>query len=101
MTYLTDIDRAQIRALFPRALLLDIAREVAAELALDHAEIMSGCRRFDVAHARQMVMFVAHRGGLSYSAIGRALGVDHTTVMHGVAAHARRVGELVREGQAA
>lgn len=37
-----------------------------------------------IAAARQLVYYLAHRGGMSYAAIGRAMRRDHTTVMHGV-----------------
>ena len=94
MSSLTDADRAHIRALFPRARLLDIAREIAAELEMDAAEIMGTSRCADAVQARQMVMAVAQRDGLSGAAIARALGVDTGTVRHGIAAHARRVAEL-------
>jgi chromosomal replication initiation ATPase DnaA len=48
-------------------------------------------RQKGVAEARQGLMWVLyHRAGLSYAAIGRALGRDHTTIIHGVAAEGRR-----------
>jgi chromosomal replication initiation ATPase DnaA len=47
-----------------------------------------------IAEARQLVMYLANRGGVSLSAIGRALNRDHTTVMHGVRVEAKRRGEV-------
>lgn len=46
-----------------------------------------------IAEARQLVMYLANRGGMSLSDIGRALNRDHTTVMHGVRAEAKRRGD--------
>lgn len=55
------------------------------------AQIMGHSRRQQIAHARQGVYWLLmHRGGLSVSAIGRAMGRDHTTVQHGIAAETRR-----------
>lgn len=45
-----------------------------------------------VAEARQLVMFLAHRDGISLAAIGRAMHRDHTTVLHGVRREAARRG---------
>ena len=101
MSSLTDADRAHIRALFPRARLLDIAREIAAELEMDAAEIMGTSRCADAVQARQMVMFVAQRQGISAAAIGRAMGVDRTTVAYGARAHAERVADLLGKGAVA
>ena len=39
---------------------------------------------------RRVVYYVARDFGCSYPQIGRALGQDHTTVMH----HMRRIGDL-------
>ena len=48
-------------------------------------------RQRAMSEARQGLMWILHhRAGLPYAAIGRALGRDHTTVMHGVAAEDRR-----------
>jgi hypothetical protein len=44
--------------------------------------------------ARQEAMYQCARlTVLSYSAIGRLFGRDHTTIMHGVRAHIKRTGE--------
>ena len=42
-----------------------------------------------VADARQQVMANAHEAGCSSTQIGHVLGRDHTTVLHGIAAHQR------------
>lgn len=46
--------------------------------------IMSGDRRHAVCRARWMVMGIARDAGLSTAAIGRALAMDHTSVMYGL-----------------
>lgn len=49
-------------------------------------------RKNVIAHARQHVMYLLHLRGWSYPKIGQTLGgMDHTTIMHGVKAHAARV----------
>jgi chromosomal replication initiation ATPase DnaA len=37
-------------------------------------------------------MWLASRAGHSTTAIGRELGRDHTTIMHGIKAHEKREG---------
>jgi hypothetical protein len=59
--------------------------------------IMSRDRHREVAEARQAAAYAARLSGLSYSAIGRGLALDHTTVMHACV----RVGESPRLRRAA
>lgn len=74
-------------ALLPDAdLVRAIVRIVAGEFGVPEAAIYSDSRRAEFATARQVVMWMAHRRGLGVAAIGRALGRDHSTVSHGVAA---------------
>jgi chromosomal replication initiation ATPase DnaA len=42
--------------------------------------------------ARQELMFVLREQGLSWELVGQCLCRDHTTVMHGYAAHKKRNG---------
>ena len=72
----------------------DIVSAVSMETGIKPQAIYSNSRRQRVAFARQLVMYVAHRHGVSHSAIGRALGRDHSTIMHGIRAEAKRRGEL-------
>jgi chromosomal replication initiation ATPase DnaA len=48
-----------------------------------------------VAEARQLIYYLAHKKGINYSAIGRAMNRDHTTVIHGIRAEEmrRKTGE--------
>ena len=72
--------------------------EIVADVSRRHrvppADIY-GMRKFrQMVHARQEVMALAHAAGLSTTQIGRALGGrDHTTVMWGIRAHARRAAQ--------
>ena len=70
----------------------DILAEVAQRRGLT-AEAIVGRARAPAAlvAARQEVMARAVASGRSLHAIGRELDRDHTTVLHGARAHARRV----------
>lgn len=70
----------------------DAARCASAMFGSSVERIMSQSRRQEDVIARQAVCYAAHRLGLSYSFIGRAMGRDHTTVMNSVS----RVGETAK-----
>lgn len=66
---------------------------MAVELASDatgvpKADIMGQSRVAHIARARHLAYAKAREYGVSFAAIGRGFGRDHTTVMHGV----RKVG---------
>lgn len=63
---------------------------VAEATGLQPRVIYGASRKRQIAMARQLVMFLAHRDGVSLSTIGRALNRDHTTVLHGVRCEAAR-----------
>ena len=63
-------------------LVMSIVEEVAAQTGVPIRDILGRCRRAD--EARQLVMFVARRTGLSYPKIGHAMNRDHTTIIAGV-----------------
>ncbi len=44
--------------------------------------LLSPVRNGEVCRVRDMVIWTAYRSGHTYSAIGRALGRDHTTIIH-------------------
>ena len=69
-----------------------IAAEVGALADLSPAEIMGRSRRPLIAEARQIVMFAAHRQGISVPEIARVMVRDVSTVRHGIEAEARRRG---------
>ena len=71
-----------------------ILREVAAKHGLTVDDLIGQRRTNAVSHPRQEAMYrMRMETPLSLSAIGARLGQrDHTTVLHGVKAHARRNG---------
>lgn len=48
------------------------------------ADCLSPCRRRDIAHRRWRVMELLHAWGRSKSEIGRLLGRNHASVIHGL-----------------
>ena len=69
----------------PRRRVHEIVDEVAAATGISATDIHGKRRmRAAVAEARHLVMWRAHREGISLSDIGRALGRDHSSVSHGV-----------------
>lgn len=71
----------------------DIIQRVAGEHGIRPQDIKGQDRRRSIAWPRQRAMFELHATGLSLGTIGRILGHrHHTTVLHGLRAHQRRVG---------
>lgn len=92
MTMLDDGDMAAIQAAYgdrPR-LLRQIVDDVAEATGVSAALILGESRVRRIARARQIVMFVAHRQGMSLTEIGQFLRRDHTSVLHGVQQEAER-----------
>ena len=74
----------------------EIIKAVADKHGLELAEMMSKRRAFRIVYARQEAMWILSKETtLSYPSIGALFDMDHTTIMHGVDAHARRIGEQV------
>lgn len=67
---------------------------VSARTGYSRESLISPCRKRDLAFARQEVMYLARiLTGRSYPQLGRYLGDrDHTSIIHGVKAHAVRYG---------
>ena len=61
-----------------------VERAVSSAFPVTRNELRAPTRRnAEVAHARQVAMYLAHVGlGLSYSEAGRMFGRDRTTVAH-------------------
>ena len=57
---------------------------VAQHAGISRAQIIGPDRSERIARARQITMLVCYNNGLSSVEIGRALGRDQTTVVHGV-----------------
>lgn len=71
----------------------EISAMVAADNGLTVAELCGPGRAWDIVRPRQYAMMLMADAGHSQVAIGRFLGRDHTTVMHGIrAARARMDG---------
>jgi chromosomal replication initiator protein len=65
--------------------LTEIVQMTAGEFGLRRADLVARSRRPDVAHARQVAMYLAHECGHGPSEIGRGLGGrNHATVLHAV-----------------
>lgn len=90
--HLTARDRAQIIGMQPTT--LRIAATVASMSGLKVADIKGSCRRAELVLARDVVCYVAHREGISLSAIGRALNRDHSTIATAVRREAARRSRL-------
>jgi chromosomal replication initiation ATPase DnaA len=79
----------------------DIVAFVAHHRGVSSAEIISPTRLGDIVRARQEVMYLARqqtfsdgRHRYSFTMIGKLLGGrDHTTVLHGVRQHGKRLDE--------
>jgi chromosomal replication initiation ATPase DnaA len=79
-----------------------MAAEVYAYYGLDTSELLSTSRSRRVTHPRHAFMWHARQvkwpdGENRYSLpmIGAFLGMDHTSVLHGERAHARRLAEVI------
>ena len=68
-------------------------RLVSLATGIQQQFIYSNDKGARVARARQAAMYIAYQAGVSLSAIGRSLGRDHSTVLHGIRAEAKRRGE--------
>lgn len=76
----------------------EVTLEVANHYGLTWDEILGPAREHRVAHPRQEAFaLIWAQGRLSLPAIGRRFnGRDHTTVLHGVRAHEKRLAEAAR-----
>jgi len=103
MTALIDIVKARADVLtyhrvketvesLDRKTMRGIAIRVAAKHNLPMPEIFSKNRRHFVSQVRQEVMWECRAKGYSLGQIGRFLGRDHTTIIHGIRAHEARMG---------
>lgn len=75
-----------------RVVVNDIVAKVAQGTGIRQTSIMGYTRAKPVVQARHLVMYEARECGLTYSAIGAAMGRDHTSIIHGVRCEAARRG---------
>lgn len=78
---------------YSRAAIRRAVEEVAAKHAVPMRELTGPAKHRSLAYIRQEAMWSARQTtGASFPEIGRVLNRDHTTVIHGVRAHAARIG---------
>lgn len=73
-----------------RTTMASLLEGVAFRYGLTVADLKGPRYTWRLAHPRQEFMYEARLIGKSYPQIGRFLGRDHTTVIHGVRAHLKR-----------
>lgn len=65
-------------------LIRDLVHAVAEASGVKASDIYARNKTSVICRARWVVMLAAYDRGATISGIGRALGLDHTTVMHGI-----------------
>lgn len=79
--------------------LREIAREVCDIHGITMGEILGPSRVWCIAHPRQKAMAIAYATGrFSLPMLGRFFNRDHTTVLHAVRVHARRLAATPENG---
>lgn len=91
-SFLTEADRDAIMNK-RRPTVRNIAADVCAEAGHSFDAVMGPSRVPDDVRLRDLVCYIAHRNGLSYAGIGRALNRDHHTIIYAVRREAKRRGE--------
>jgi chromosomal replication initiation ATPase DnaA len=94
-TMLTDDDVRRCRMISDGeiGIIRQIASAVADATDVPFKAIMGVRRDPRTVQARQLVMYIARRQGLSLQRIGYAMCRDHTTILHGIRAEEKRRGE--------
>lgn len=84
----------------PKPTMRTITRAFAEDTDFSVAQLIGPCRSQSLARARQELMWILRRQGRwSLPQIGRFLGCrDHTTILHGVRAHQKRLDEKASTG---
>src|SRR5260221_3732023 len=82
--------------LIPGGTVVDILDRVGKRFGVTWEELLGRRRLGHIVNARQVAAWLMRQRGLSYPAIGRAVGGrDHTTAMHAVAAVERERAESI------
>lgn len=89
-----DIRRCREIALQRRDVVHEIAVAVAAETGVPVRAIYGRRRTTQISEARQLVMYIARKRGLTIPVIAMALDRDTATVQHGINAEKARRGEV-------
>jgi chromosomal replication initiation ATPase DnaA len=76
-------------------------RKLAIRICDDHGvtlrDVLGPSSPRHLVHARWQIMFELRQRDWTFAQIGRVFGRDHTSVMHGVKAHGRKLEEQVLE----
>lgn len=75
---------------------LGIINKVASEHGVTFEDVMGNSRMQHVIYARHECFNALQNAGLSSSQVGRLMGRDHTTVLHGAKRHRERASRLAR-----
>lgn len=75
---------------FARDKYLNMIQEICLQYNVDFDVVMGASREQNATWARQAAYHALHLVGLSSSQIGRLLGRDHSTVLHGIKCHKER-----------
>lgn len=89
-----EVMRNSIKRVDKKPINFDMIVETTAEIFhLNPDVIFSKSRMREIAEARQVIMYLAHKHtGLSSKAIGTRLNREHTTVLHGISSITDRMG---------
>lgn len=86
------VGKNRLEPLFAVPTIKEIVEEVAEKSGVTVLDILSHRRSQKVIHARHEVFWLARgRTKASLPQIGRVLGFDHTTVLHGIRCHEARM----------
>jgi chromosomal replication initiation ATPase DnaA len=89
-----DIKRCREINLGNRELIMDIVRIVSKHTGIPVAYLKGKRRKRNLSQARWMIFYLAHvKQKFTLQEIGNVLGVDHTSVLHGVQQERIRRGE--------
>ena len=78
----------------------EIINEVSDQYHMDTAKVLSPCRTAHVSLVRMIGMFVLRtRAKMTFPAIGKIMGRDHSTVVHAVNVIAARVAKEPQFGR--
>ena len=79
-----DIKRCRAIALRYNGQVKEIASAVCAEAHIPVSAVYGASRLPPIVAARQLIMYLARKEGLTLDVIGKAMNKDHTTVMEAV-----------------
>lgn len=99
LTRAVEIDRS------PRRVVMECAAEVADEYMISVEDILSRSKDAEILAARHVTCWMAAARGVTSTAIGRALGRDHSTALNSISRvtgtpELRRVGERLMRREA-